>query len=124
VIICLIALASFVLFAVNQTSNASAHQQRALNNDESPSEPSPTADNAATGATATAANGSGKPSAAHHSALRRAIDDASNALTSPFAGLVKSSDSEWAKRGARVLLALAVYGFGLGYLARLMRVRV
>ena len=34
------------------------------------------------------------------------------------------SNSQWAIRGVRLLLALLVYGFGLGYLARVIRVRL
>ena len=45
-------------------------------------------------------------------------------LTSPFSGIVSASSSEWADHGVRLLLALLVYGFGLGFLARALRVRV
>jgi len=113
VAICLIVIVSFALFAVNQTGAASAHQQRALNGEAVPSD----ANAAATNAVAPAHGGE------HEGAVRRAIDDASNAITSPFSG-VTSSHSEWTVRAVRLLLALAVYGFGLGYLARLARVRV
>jgi hypothetical protein len=56
--------------------------------------------------------------------VRRAIDDASEWLTSPFAGLTSASHSEWANHGIDLALALAVYGFGVGFLARTLRVRV
>ncbi len=56
--------------------------------------------------------------------MHRTIDEASEELTSPFAGLVSGSSSEWVIRGVKLLLALAVYGFGLSYLARVLRVRV
>jgi hypothetical protein len=36
---------------------------------------------------------------------------------------VVSSSSEWTTRSVKLLLALLVYGFGLGYLARVVRVR-
>ena len=52
------------------------------------------------------------------------LDEASEQLTSPFAGLVSGSSSEWVIRGVKLLLAFAVYGFGLSYLARVLRVRV
>jgi hypothetical protein len=103
---CLIVVASFVTFAVEQTKSASGRQQEQL---ASPAE-----------ATAAAA----KPPPAHHkSGVHKALDEASAELTSPFAGIVSGS-SEWATRGFKLALALLVYGFGLGYLARALRVRV
>lgn len=56
--------------------------------------------------------------------MHKAIDEASGQLTSPFSGIVSGSSSEWATRGAKLVLALLVYGFGLGYVARALRVRV
>jgi hypothetical protein len=111
VVICLIAIASFVLFVVNQTSTASTRQQEVLNG--------PT-----TAATANPQTTRSSNSAPHKSAMRRAIDDASNALTSPFSGVTAGSTSQWVIRGANLLLALIVYGFGLGFIARVIRVRV
>lgn len=52
-----------------------------------------------------------------HSRPREVIDDVNDALLSPFAG-VTSSDNRWVHRGVPALLALLVYGFGLGFLAR------
>jgi hypothetical protein len=100
-VICLIVLASFVVFVVDQTSTASVHQQNELN----PGGPPPAA-------------------AKHESALHKTIDDAANALTSPFAGVVSGSSSQWVIHGVRTLLALLVYGFGFGFLARVIRVRL
>jgi hypothetical protein len=102
-VICLIVLASFVVFAVNQTSNASTHQQNLVNNGPEGAKTSP-------------------PS--HKSAVHEALDDTAEALTSPFAGVVSGSSSQWAIHGVRTVLALLVYGFGLGFLARVIRVRV
>jgi hypothetical protein len=111
-VICLITIASFALFAINQTSAASTHQQRAISGEViSPASPSAT-----TGSTTAASE--------HKSSLRSAVDDASNAITSPFSGVVTGSHSEWTLRAIRLLLALAVYGFGLGFLARFVKVRV
>jgi hypothetical protein len=97
---CAITIASFALFAINQTGTASAHQQRLLNG-QAPAQ----------------------ASAQHESSARKLIDEASDALTSPFSGVVSSSSGEWATRTTRVLLALAVYGFGLGFVARVLRMR-
>lgn len=102
--ICLIVVASFVIFATGQTKSASKQQTEAVSGNPSTSS-------------------SGTPPA-HQSGLHKTIDEASNELTSPFAGVVSGSDSEWVIRGVKLLLALAVYGFGLSYLARVLRVRV
>jgi len=102
-VICAIVIASFATFAVQQTKTASGHQQEAL-----------------PGATKHAAPTTPAPEGSVH----KALDEASDELTSPFAGLVSGSSSEWAIRGVKLLLALIVYGFGLSYLARVLRVRV
>jgi hypothetical protein len=99
--ICLIVIASFLLFAVNQTSTASGKQQEELGS-------KPAVTHTAGGA------------AKHESGVRKTLDEVSEQLTSPVDGL---SSSEWADRALRVLFALAVYGFALGFLARALRVR-
>jgi hypothetical protein len=114
VAICLITIASFALFAIDQTSTASAHQQKELNGETTSSDVA-----SAQGTNAISPRHEGE----HKSTVRRVVDDASNAITSPFSG-VTSSHSEWTIRAVRLLLALAVYGFGLAFLARLIRVRV
>ena len=113
VALCLITLASFALFAVDQTSTASVHQQNILNGEV----PAPSG---AGGAGTGSAVGGGE----HKSSLRKVADDASNAVTSPFSGAASGTHSEWTIRTIRLLIALAVYGFGLGFLARMIRVRV
>lgn len=104
-VICLIVIASFVSFAVVQTKSASGHQ----------------------GEQAASPVGDAKPIPSEHSrhegSVRKALDEASAELTSPFDGIIHSS-SEWATRGFKLLLTLIVYGFGLGFLARVLRVRV
>jgi hypothetical protein len=57
-----------------------------------------------------------------HGGLREKIDDANDALVSPFNG-VTSADSIWAQRIVAGLLALLVFGVGLGFLARLAALR-
>ena len=105
--ICAIVIASFAVFAVDQTKSASHQQQEAINNGAIRS-----GDSAATQA----------PS--HEGGLHKAIDQASSQFTSPFSGVLSGSSSEWAIRASKLLLALLVYGFGLGYLARFLAVRV
>jgi hypothetical protein len=99
-VICLIVIASFVIFAVGETKSASNQQQESLS------------------------GGSGQVAPQHKSELHKAIDDASRELTSPFSGIVSSSSGEWAERIVTLAIALAIYGFGLSYLARVLRVRV
>jgi hypothetical protein len=103
-VICLIVIASFVIFVVDQSKTASAHQTREI----------------ASGPSVSSSPSSGE----HPGGVHKAIDEASEQLTSPFSGIVSSTSSEWVIRGVKLLLALAVYGFGLGYLARVLRVRV
>jgi hypothetical protein len=105
-VICLIVVASFVIFATGQTKRASKQQTDAVT-----SKPSDSSSSSAA-------------STAHESSLHKDIDKASEELTSPFAGVVSGSSSEWVIHGVKLLLALAVYGFGLSYLARVLRVRV
>jgi hypothetical protein len=104
ILICLIVATSFLLFAIDQTSTASGHQQEELGSK------APTVQT-------TAGN------TAHESGLRKDLDEASEELTSPVAGLT-SSASEWGARALRLIFALLVYGFALGYIARVIRVRV
>jgi hypothetical protein len=109
--ICLVVIVSFGLFALNQTSSASARQQRLING-------TPPAAATPTGTSPP------KSSPETESSLRRAIDDASNVFTSPFSGVTAGSSSEWIIRGTNLALVLIVYGFGLGFLSRVVRVRV
>jgi hypothetical protein len=106
-VICLVVVASFAVFAVNQTKSASGHQQEQL------AEVSP--DTSAANAAARAHENKG--------AVHEALDETAGALTSPFSGLVSGSSSEWATRGGKLVAALLVYGFGLGFLARTLRER-
>jgi hypothetical protein len=108
-VMCTIVVLSFGAFAIEKTRGASDHQQEQLAG-------SPRA----VGAGAQRSNAS----SSHEGSVHRALDDASGDLTSPFAGVLEGTGSEWAIRGAKLLLALIVYGFGLGYLARVLRVRV
>ncbi len=103
--ICLIVVAWFITFAVNQTESAANHQVKV---------------------TEGAANAGERPASSaggHEGSLHRALDSTAETLTSPFAGLT-SADSEWATNGVKLFAALLVYGFGLGYLARVLRVRM
>lgn len=119
VVLCLIVGVSFALFAINQTSNASAHQQRELNGEIAPPQEGETAAEAAAAARKTNTDGQ-----ASKGSPRRVIDEVAEAVTSPFSGLIEDSSSEWLKRGGLLALALAIYGFGLSFLARAIRVHL
>jgi predicted PurR-regulated permease PerM len=110
VVLCLIVVVSFVLFAVDQTSSASAHQQAVVNA-------------AAPGAPALAAQ---QPAKSNHdkSSLRSTIDEASETITSPFSFATEATSSEWLSRGIALVLTLLVYGFVLSFVARTIRVRL
>jgi predicted PurR-regulated permease PerM len=103
-VICLIVIASFIVFALNQTKTASGHQREVL------------------GETSAAVH-EGKSTNGKESSAHKRLDEVSSKLTSPFSGIVTDS-SEWAKRSVELILALLVYGFGLSYIARVLRVRV
>jgi len=108
IVICVITVASFALFVTNQTKSASSHQQEVLNGAVPTEGSSPS-------------SGAASEAAHHKSTVHRVIDEASEALTSPFSGITSGSSSEWVIHGADVLLALLVYGFGLGFLVRVIR---
>jgi hypothetical protein len=107
-LICLLVAVSFLIFAIEQTSSASTHQQEELNGP----------------AGSPAGVASSTPAPKHKSAVHKKIDEASDFFTSPFSAVVSGSSSQWAIHGIKTLLALLVYGLGLSYLARVIRVRV
>ena len=46
------------------------------------------------------------------------VDDANDILLRPFSAIAEDSSSKWVRRTVPALLALLVYGFGIGILAR------
>jgi len=105
-IACLVVIVSFGLFAIDQTGSASTHQQEALNG----------------------TNGGPilAPATRHprEGAVHRTIDEIAGKLTSPFSGITSGSASQWLIRGVDTVMALLVYGVGIGFLARMLRLRV
>ena len=99
-ICCFFVVASFSLFAIDQLAGASKHQQAEI--------------------TSSAAVQPIPPEAKHHGQPRQFIDDAAHTLTSPFSSIVPTS-SQWVSRGVPAIIALLVYGVGLGYVARFSR---
>jgi hypothetical protein len=110
-IICLIVAASFLVFVIDQTGSASTHQQKELSELPSPTNTPAAADPST-------------PAPKHESTVHKTIDEAADVLTSPFSSVVSGSHSQWVIRGVKTLLALLVFGLGLSYLARVIRVRV
>jgi hypothetical protein len=94
---CALVAISFTLFARDQATGASQHQQYEV----------------AAGVPAAARHRHPKPARQP----RQFIDDAANSLTSPFQSIVQSSNP-WVVHGVPALLALVVYGLGLRFLAR------
>jgi hypothetical protein len=90
---------SFALFARDQVSAGSKHQQGLLVA-------------AAPGTPAPVTHRKGQP--------RRFIDGAAGVLISPFRSIV-ASDSDWVNHGIPTIFALLLYGGGFGYLARYSR---
>ena len=54
---------------------------------------------------------------------RELVDDANDVLLRPFSGVADGASSRWVQRGVPALLALRVYGFLRGYVARYTRGR-
>jgi hypothetical protein len=114
---CLIVVASFGLFVVNQTSAASTHQQNELVGTGEASSNTRAAGNAL------AAN-EGPQAAQKPGTVHRLIDEAAQKLTSPFSSLTSGSHSQWAIELVGTLLALFLYGFVVRFVvARMMHVR-
>ena len=90
--------ASFAMFMRDQLSGASKHQVEEI-------------------ATSPALTGPLHYTPTQHAQPRRFIDDAASTLESPFKSIVQS-DSEWVLHGVPAVLALLVFGGGLGYVAR------
>jgi hypothetical protein len=99
---CGLVIASFALFVHDQLKQGSAHQVQLLSG---------------TGPLTPAT-----PAPRQPAQPRRFIDGARHDLTSPFDSLV-SSDSKWVNEGVPDLLALLVYGGGIGFAARYTRGR-
>jgi hypothetical protein len=55
----------------------------------------------------------------NHGTVHETIDDANDVLLRPFVDLV-GSDNAWVSHGIPALLALLIYGFGLGLLANML----
>jgi hypothetical protein len=103
----------FLAFAVDEIDRGSKEQQRSLADSLRDLEP-----NASIAAPdPTPAEEQARERA--HGPIREAIDDANDVLLAPFAGFIDSSNN-WVQHGVPSLLALLVYGLGLGTLANML----
>ncbi|MHB1539225.1 MAG: hypothetical protein ACYCUM_05715 [Solirubrobacteraceae bacterium] len=99
-IACLIVIAWFVVFAVDQSKAASLHQQEEL-------------------------SGPRAPEVHHHaSSATKLLDEAARFLTRPFHGITAHSSNVWLTHGLDLVLVLLVYGLAVAFVVRLVRVRV
>ena len=105
IVICAIAVLYFAAFALDQSSSASTHQQ---------------AEVSAAGPPGTTSESSGTQ-AKQESGVHEAIDEAFAKLASPFSGVISSSSDAWTIHIVDTLLVLFVYGFGLAFIARLLK---
>jgi hypothetical protein len=101
---CLFVVAGWGAFAIDQARGASKESVAGIAGDPNTfSDPSPDQERARE-----QQNGS----------VREFVDDVNDVLLSPFAGITDSSGSKWVRRSIPALIALLVYGFGGGFLAR------
>jgi hypothetical protein len=103
----LIVIASFAIFVVHQATDASNQQQNELNSGLPPG--------------TTAATLPTSSNTDHKSTAHRVIDEASDKITSPFKALTSGTSNLWAKHGVNLVMTLLIYGFGLSFLARVLR---
>ena len=101
----------FAFFAADELDRGSKTQQQALANELDGSTPEviPVAPAPADEVAREAAHGD----------LREIVDDVNDVLLGPFSNLADSSDV-WVARGVPTILALLLYGFGLGFLANML----
>jgi hypothetical protein len=100
-----IVVLGFALFALDETDKGSKAQQAKLERE------------LGTGIAPTAPEEAARER--HQGDVREAIDDANDVLLAPFVELV-DSDNAWVNHGIPALLALLLYGVGLGFLANML----
>ncbi|MEA2331036.1 MAG: hypothetical protein QOH58_1174 [Thermoleophilaceae bacterium] len=96
----------FLLFAVDEIDKGSKTQQQAIERELG----TPSAELIAPSSREEAVREE------HNGAFREAVDDANDFLLAPFVDLI-DSDNGWVSHGVPTLLALLLYGVGLGILA-------
>jgi hypothetical protein len=104
IVACLFVVLGWALFAIDQARGASAASVAGIRGDPT-TYANPTPDQE-------------RVREKVHSKPREFVDDVNDVLLAPFAWLTDQSGSQWVRRSIPALLALIVYGFGLGFLAR------
>lgn len=125
-IVCLIVIAWFIAFAAEQSKAATKRQVGELGGTAQHGTQQQ-AGSQRTGAQQTGAQSAGRADGkrpAKHGSARRLLDEVAKAVTSPFSRLTSGTSSAWLAHGADTLLALLVYGVGVGFLARFVRLRL
>jgi hypothetical protein len=101
-------VAGFTLYALEDIGRASEKSEQRITGGFTATSPSPAGE---------------RERERRHSQARELIDDVNDVLLSPFAGVSENAESGWTRRGVPALIGLALYGFGLGYVARFMTAR-
>lgn len=104
---CLIVLASFVMWGVDEGEAAS--QRQIAGGAEVPFVPPVTSEESAR--------------ETRHEGPRELINDAADVLLRPFSGIVESSPNDWVQHGVPTLLALLAYGLLMRLLINYLPVR-
>jgi hypothetical protein len=107
--ISLVVVLGFAMFAIDETDKGSKAQQAKLARELDGATIAPVAPDAREEAVRER----------NHGAVREGIDDANDVLLAPFVDLVNSK-SAWVSHGIPALLALLIYGVGLGFLANML----
>jgi hypothetical protein len=104
-------LFGFAFFSADELDRGSRTQQQALSNELNGggADPAPIARTSGDEAAREAANGT----------FREVVDDVNDLLLAPFVDIVDSQDV-WVARGVPTILALLLYGLGLGFLANML----
>jgi hypothetical protein len=105
-------LFGFAYFATDEMSRGSQAQQNKLARElgGSAADPTPIAPTPGQEAERERVNGP----------LREVVEDANDLLLGPFTGIVEDSSDRWVLHGVPALLALLLYGVGLGMLANML----
>ena len=103
-------LLGFAYFATDEMSRGSQNQQNELTRQLTAEDPAPVAPSPDQEAERERINGP----------MREVVDDANDLLLGPFTSLVSGSSDRWVTHGVPALLALLLYGVGLGMLANML----
>ena len=110
IVACLFVTAGWCGFALDEVSKASKESQEEIAGRHATTQADPSPDEE-------------RAREAAHSGARELIDDVNDVLLTPVAWVADGSGSKWVRRSVPALLALLIYGFGLGYIARYARGR-